>query len=298
MIKDDRDILFSAKVSSRDGSDTDLVYHYEVSHLTCFLGGMFAMGGRIFDRPEDVEIGAKLADGCAWAYEAMPMGVMPEWSTIMACPNTTSPCEWNETAWRDRLDPNAEWRTDQLREYEVHMEEWREKAEEVRKQQKERAAQKEREGAAATGAATGSVAPASSVAAAAAAAATVAAEPAPAAAAAAIPAAIEKRDVVADGEAVPASDTLAIDRKVEALENEMDLNKASSGGAESAAAAADGTSSELLTADADNQKPLQPVIPPMPIRPETHEEFIEHRIEHEKLVPGFEQLSDRRYILR
>ncbi len=102
MIKDERDILFSAKVYSRDGSDEDLTSDYEATHLTCFLGGMFALGGRLFDRPEDIEIAKKLTDGCVWAYEIMPAGVMPEAAMMIPCKSITD-CKWNETLWHQKL---------------------------------------------------------------------------------------------------------------------------------------------------------------------------------------------------
>ncbi|CAK7208695.1 hypothetical protein SCUCBS95973_000189 [Sporothrix curviconia] len=300
MIKDDRDILFSAKVSSRDGTSKELVYNYEITHLTCFLGGMFAMGGRIFDRPEDIEIGAKLADGCAWAYEAMPMGVMPEGSAITPCANMTS-CPWNETAWFEQLDPNGAWRDKEVLQYEQRMQTWTKKKNEIEQLKKARKEEEEREREAAESArlaATAAAAAAATVPAASVAEAPVVATPS-----------IGKRDAIAGGETeVTAADVEAINAKEKVLQNELDLNAAGSDGRASAAAAAAAAAPPTAApavAQKQNppkaQKPLPAadlILPPMPNRPMSHSDFVHGRIERDKLQPGFTLINDRRYILR
>ncbi|ERT02678.1 hypothetical protein HMPREF1624_00979 [Sporothrix schenckii ATCC 58251] len=274
LIKDDRDILFSAKVSSRDGTDKDMTYNYEITHLTCFLGGMFAMGGRIFNRPEDVKIGGKLADGCAWAYEAMPMGIMPEGSIITPCANMTN-CSWNQSTWYEKLDPNIAWRTKQMLDYEERMKTWAKESDEIKELQRARAEELERERQAtleealanepsspadAVGLAPGPETPVGT-------------------------ANIGKRAVGgADKTPVTAADAVAINEKEKVLQGDLDLN------ADAAA---------VPKAAAPAKKPLpELVIPPMPVRPETHEEFVQNRIERDNLVPGFISMNDRRYILR
>jgi mannosyl-oligosaccharide alpha-1,2-mannosidase len=82
-----------------------------VAHLACFAGGMFAMGGVLFDKPEHVEIGSKLTDGCVWAYNVTASGIMPEGAEAMQCPDTWGDCRWNETAYWEELDPYWETRT-------------------------------------------------------------------------------------------------------------------------------------------------------------------------------------------
>ncbi|KAJ8126374.1 hypothetical protein O1611_g7264 [Lasiodiplodia mahajangana] len=72
MVPDDRDILFSSKIVTNGEPETDGRVQYEVTHLTCFIGGMFGLGGKIFEVPADVEIGKKLTEGCVWAYESTP----------------------------------------------------------------------------------------------------------------------------------------------------------------------------------------------------------------------------------
>ncbi|KMU78017.1 alpha-mannosidase IC [Coccidioides immitis RMSCC 3703] len=72
----------------------------EGQHLTCFAGGMVALASKIFDIPNDLEIGKKLTEGCLWAYRSMPSGVMPEIFTAVACNETEDPsCTWSPRFW-------------------------------------------------------------------------------------------------------------------------------------------------------------------------------------------------------
>jgi len=128
----DPDILFSAKAFSTDGTDQALSYEYEVTHLTCFLGGMFGLGGKIFENEEDVEIGKRLAAGCAWAYEVMPKGIMPEHAQILPCANA-SDCQFNRKAWEMKVDPYMADRERQMDEYLTKLEKWKVDVEEAKK---------------------------------------------------------------------------------------------------------------------------------------------------------------------
>jgi mannosyl-oligosaccharide alpha-1,2-mannosidase len=71
----------------------------ESEHLSCFIGGLYALGGRLFDNDEYLKTGAKLARGCAYAYRSFPSGIMPERYNMALCPGTDhlAPCPWNET---------------------------------------------------------------------------------------------------------------------------------------------------------------------------------------------------------
>lgn len=91
MIKDKADILFSG---TRNGGNLD----HEAQHLTCFVGGMFGIGAKIFDRPEDLKIAEQLVDGCIWAYDAMATGLMPEIFRIVSC-DSLERCAWDEGKW-------------------------------------------------------------------------------------------------------------------------------------------------------------------------------------------------------
>ena len=111
MIPGDEAILISGNVDVRDGEAS---LDPESEHLSCFIGGLFAMGGRLFDNDECVDIGAKLARGCAYAYKSFPTGIMPERYNMVLCPTPShrQPCVWDddryaaETAARPQSKPN------------------------------------------------------------------------------------------------------------------------------------------------------------------------------------------------
>jgi mannosyl-oligosaccharide alpha-1,2-mannosidase len=121
MTKDGRDILSVGKYSKRNnhviaGTSTKpkSALVYEGTHLTCFAGGMFAIGAKLFDIPSDLEIAGKLTDGCIWAYESTTTGIMPESFELVPCDSLTD-CPWNETKWWEVLDPDRNWREEQAR---------------------------------------------------------------------------------------------------------------------------------------------------------------------------------------
>ena len=92
------DILFTGTYSNRFTSSAGL--DPECQHLACFAGGMFALGGKVFDIPEHVAIGEKLTKGCIWAYNAFPSGIAPEIFKLIPC-NSTTDCEWDEALWHE-----------------------------------------------------------------------------------------------------------------------------------------------------------------------------------------------------
>ncbi|KAF2018514.1 glycoside hydrolase family 47 protein [Aaosphaeria arxii CBS 175.79] len=104
MTPEDADILAVGSIQT-EGSSTTL--NPELQHLGCFAGGMFALGGKLFDKVEHVTIGRKLANGCVWAYKASPAGIMPEVSHLHQCPSPDN-CTWSEQAWRDGVTSRAD----------------------------------------------------------------------------------------------------------------------------------------------------------------------------------------------
>lgn len=70
----------------------------EGQHLACFAGGMFAMGGKLFNLPDHIEIGARLTKGCMWAYKSFPTGLAPEIFGLVPCDSLYG-CEWNQKKW-------------------------------------------------------------------------------------------------------------------------------------------------------------------------------------------------------
>ncbi|KAK5937574.1 hypothetical protein PMZ80_010194 [Knufia obscura] len=82
---------------------------YGVTHLSCFIGGMFGLGAKLFGIEGDMDLAQQLTDGCVWAYESMPTGVMAETAAVVPCPDLDV-CAWNETRWHEALDPRQEER--------------------------------------------------------------------------------------------------------------------------------------------------------------------------------------------
>lgn len=90
-------ILYKPKVQNNDkilflgsqsvNSDGSFSAGYGMQHLTCFAGGMFALGGKLLGRSEDLDIAERVTQGCVWAYNATKTGVMPESLNVDPCDN-------------------------------------------------------------------------------------------------------------------------------------------------------------------------------------------------------------------
>ncbi|KAL1884134.1 hypothetical protein VTK73DRAFT_6803 [Phialemonium thermophilum] len=278
MTKDDRDILFSAKAYSSSDSDRGLTFDYEVTHLTCFLGGMFGLGGKLFDSPEDVEVGKRLADGCVWAYEMMPTGIMPEMATVLACEKATD-CHWNETLWWDLLDPNSAWRDEQMEDYrrkkkiyEQELEQFNQETARRKKVEKEARREEALREQAEEGKRSLRLKN----------------ETLPGRHSAE---ALRRRQVAygAEGELLESSNSVTPKQTGEKTRNlaaDLDLNNANGHRQQTYEGDREQTSLPVL------QKPIEPT------RPVSHEEYVADRIKQEHLPPGFVSLNDRRYILR
>lgn len=107
MIEDENRSLLIAALVSKSGkanSIRDPKKKWEQSHLGCFAGGMFAVGAKIFDRKDDLDVAKRLTDGCVWAYEMTPTGIMPEHFLVVPC-DETEKCPFNKTLWYEKLDP-------------------------------------------------------------------------------------------------------------------------------------------------------------------------------------------------
>ncbi|KAI9722475.1 MAG: hypothetical protein M1828_004722 [Chrysothrix sp. TS-e1954] len=108
MTPEGHDILLAGSVEVGGTSDDPTVtLNPEVQHLTCFVGGMVALGAKAFANPSDLDLARKLVDGCTWAYDIMPMGIMPEIMHAIPCP-TLDHCEWDEERWRNEVKARGE----------------------------------------------------------------------------------------------------------------------------------------------------------------------------------------------
>ncbi|KAF2187279.1 glycoside hydrolase family 47 protein [Zopfia rhizophila CBS 207.26] len=99
-----QDILISGTV--RKNAADFIKLQPEGQHLACFAGGMVGIGSKIFERPDELDIARKLVDGCIWAYDSMPTGIMPESFVAVPCPDpkdcTYSTEKWHEAVINDR----------------------------------------------------------------------------------------------------------------------------------------------------------------------------------------------------
>ena len=76
----------------------------QVQHLSCFAGGMLALAAKVFDQPEELNTARQLVDGCIWAYESMPSGIMPEIFTAIPCSgHGAEDCIWSKRNWHEAV---------------------------------------------------------------------------------------------------------------------------------------------------------------------------------------------------
>ncbi|KUI72373.1 Endoplasmic reticulum mannosyl-oligosaccharide 1,2-alpha-mannosidase [Cytospora mali] len=265
MVPGDPDILFSAQATLSSGQDLNrLAYVYEVTHLTCFLGGMFGLGAKIFDVPEDLEIGKRLTDGCVWAYSAMPSGIMPESAHVVPCPDAYD-CHWNETVWTDEyLDPDPEWRQKLMDDYVGRLKTWEAEKQQAIRQEAERLQAAEE---------------------------IVQREQGQAERKPGVPVGYNGLRGRSDETAAPPLDPSTLDQnaikeKMRILEAELNFNEETTGRAQISG------SSQLPIGEAAIKLPQRPV------KPMTHEQYVAQRITTEDILPGFTLIGDRRYILR
>ncbi|KAK9449549.1 glycosyl hydrolase family 47-domain-containing protein [Limtongia smithiae] len=83
VVMGDPDILFSGNIVI--GHDGSKQLDAEMTHLSCFLGGMYALGSKVLEMPEALETGRKLAEGCYWSYRQTRTGIMPENFHVRQC---------------------------------------------------------------------------------------------------------------------------------------------------------------------------------------------------------------------
>ncbi|KAL2809703.1 glycoside hydrolase [Aspergillus granulosus] len=97
MTRDGKDILFSGNINALSKSKHQKI-EPQAEHLKCFLGGTVGIGAKVFNRSEDLSIARKLTDGCIWAYDIMPTGIMPEILYLSPCEHKQD-CQWDEAKW-------------------------------------------------------------------------------------------------------------------------------------------------------------------------------------------------------
>ncbi|KAM0328055.1 hypothetical protein ACHAQA_005457 [Verticillium albo-atrum] len=112
MTPKNEDILISGQVRIHDLDKTPRIeLEPQGQHLVCFLGGLMALGGKLFGRAQDLDAARKLVDGCIWTYKALPHGLMPEVFFMAPCQSKDS-CQWDEAAWKQGILARAGKDTD------------------------------------------------------------------------------------------------------------------------------------------------------------------------------------------
>ncbi|KAM4056539.1 glycosyl hydrolase family 47 protein [Hirsutella rhossiliensis] len=107
MLPNGEDILLPGNINIVGGEP---VLDPETEHLACFVGGMWGLAGRLFEQPADVDRGAKLTNGCVFAYRSFPTGMMPERLDLAPC-KSRSHCPWDEELWLEERHKRPEWKS-------------------------------------------------------------------------------------------------------------------------------------------------------------------------------------------
>ncbi|KAL5120318.1 hypothetical protein ACEQ8H_001876 [Pleosporales sp. CAS-2024a] len=109
MIPEEYDILISGNCDVLAGGPR---LDPESEHLSCFIGGLYALGGRLFNSDKYLDIGKRLARGCAYAYDSMPTGIMPERYNMAMCPGADrlKSCPWNESYFEEEARKRIEYK--------------------------------------------------------------------------------------------------------------------------------------------------------------------------------------------
>lgn len=111
MIPGEEDILISGNCDVlQDGPRLDP----ESEHLSCFIGGLYALAGRLFNSDEYLDAGAKLARGCAYAYKSFLTGIMPERYNMALCSGEDhrKGCTWDEGTFAEAAADRPQYKAD------------------------------------------------------------------------------------------------------------------------------------------------------------------------------------------
>lgn len=76
---------------------------FEMEHLACFAGGMYALAGKLLSRKDYIEVASRLTDGCVWLYDAFPTNIMPDNVELAPCPTRDKPCDYIKPAFADAI---------------------------------------------------------------------------------------------------------------------------------------------------------------------------------------------------
>lgn len=108
MLPDEAEVLIPGFARANEGGDIQT--KPEAQHLGCYAGGMVGIAGKLFSHPEHLNMARKLVDGCIWAYEHMPTGIMPETFVMVPCVMNDE-CKWDESKWQQEVLKTKKYRS-------------------------------------------------------------------------------------------------------------------------------------------------------------------------------------------
>lgn len=101
LTRDNKKILIPGSIKRSPGKAKTAQLIPQGEHLGCYAGGMVALAAKIFQQDEELQTARELVDGCIWAYESMPTGIMPEIFTALPCEEADREnCTWDEKVWQ------------------------------------------------------------------------------------------------------------------------------------------------------------------------------------------------------
>jgi len=106
LVPGNRNILLSGNAGLDEHGE--VTTELQGQHLTCFASGMVGIASKIFNRPGEMRVAKQLMDGCAWAYNSTPTGLMPETFHVASCHVGTDvpsgdACDWTELKWLEAV---------------------------------------------------------------------------------------------------------------------------------------------------------------------------------------------------
>ena len=100
--RQNENMLLTGTLERKAAGDLDFIP--QAQHLSCFAGGMVALAAKVFDATNEFDTARQLVDGCLWAYESMPSGIMPEIFTAVPCDKQIhQDCRWSEDHWHNAV---------------------------------------------------------------------------------------------------------------------------------------------------------------------------------------------------
>ncbi|KAI0477038.1 glycoside hydrolase family 47 protein [Xylaria cf. heliscus] len=95
--------------SGRVTGDGKVLLDKETEHLGCYIGGVYALAGKLLKNQGYVNIGSRLTLGCVYAYRSTSTGMMPERLNMVAC-ESFEECEWDEKKFVEETGKQREWK--------------------------------------------------------------------------------------------------------------------------------------------------------------------------------------------